>query len=82
MSQEVWNRESAAAPGYLGEFVGNGDSGEIYVITFWRSRREYLRWMEDDHDRIAAKAGAGMHYAELDIRLIDRSGQIDDSVPD
>ena len=80
-SQEVWNRESATAPGYLGEYVGDGDPGEMYVLTFWRSRPEYLRWMEEEHDRIAANAGADRHYEELDIRLIDRSGQIEDPGP-
>ena len=40
-SQAVWNRESRSAPGYLGEFVGDGETDELYVITFWHSRNEY-----------------------------------------
>ena len=70
-SQAVWNQESRSAPGYLGEFVGDGEPDELYVITFWRSRTEYEAWMDRDHDRIATLAKADEHYVELDIRLVD-----------
>jgi heme-degrading monooxygenase HmoA len=70
-SQAVWNRESRLASGYLGEITGDADPDEIYVVTFWRSRRDYEQWMDRDHDRVAALAGAAAHYEALDIRVID-----------
>ena len=70
-SQAVWNRESRLAPGYLGEVIGDGEPNELYVITFWRSRDEYERWMDRDHDRIAALAAADAHYEKIEVRLID-----------
>lgn len=70
-SQAVWNRESRRDPGYLCEFIGDGDPNELYVIAFWRSRADYERWMDAEHDRIAALAGADAHYERIDVRLID-----------
>jgi heme-degrading monooxygenase HmoA len=71
-SQAVWNRESRSALGYLGEVLGASGPDELHVLTFWRSRDEYERWMEQDHDRIATLAGAEAHYDQLDVRVIDR----------
>lgn len=73
----MWNRESTSADGYLGECVGDGEEGEVYVLTFWRSRGEYERWMEGDHDRIAALAEADQHYEALEAHLIDCAGATD-----
>ncbi len=70
-SQAVWNRESRLAPGYVGELIGEGEPDEVYVITFWRSRDEYRHWMDAEHDRIAALAGADAHYERIHVRLID-----------
>lgn len=70
-SQQVWNRESRRDPGYLGELVGDGEDGALYVITFWRSRADYERWMDSEHDRIAGLAFAEAHYTAIDIRIID-----------
>ena len=70
-SQGVWNRESRSALGYLGEVLGESGPDELYVLTFWRSRDEYERWMEQ-HDRIATLAGAEAHYDRLDVRVIER----------
>ena len=73
-SQAVWNRESRQASGYVGEFIADWPPDEVYVITFWRSRTDYDRWMEHDHDRIATLAGADDHYESLDIRTLDSAG--------
>ena len=70
-SQDVWNHESRRAAGYLGELVGDGAHGEIYVMTFWRSRAEYERWMETDHDRIAALADSAVDYTTIEVRTVD-----------
>jgi len=70
-SQAVWNRESRPAPGYMGEFIGEGDPNDLLVLTFWRSRADYERWMDAEHDRIAALAGAEAHYERIDVRIID-----------
>ena len=59
------------ASAYLGEFIGEGESNELYVVTFWRSRDEYERWMDAEHDRIAALAGADAHFERIDVSLID-----------
>jgi len=71
-SQAVWNRESRLAPGYLGEFIGDGEQDEIHLITFWRSRADYESWMSGDHDRIARLAHAEAHYEGLEVRIVDR----------
>ena len=70
-SQEIWNRESRRDPGYLGEIVGNGEDGALYILTFWRSRAAYEHWMDKEHDRIARLASAEAHFTSIDIRIID-----------
>ena len=70
-SQEIWNQESRRDPGYLGELVGDGDDGAVYVMTFWKSRADYDRWMDTEHDRIAGLAFAEAHYTSIDIRIIE-----------
>ena len=72
-AQEVWNRETAKAPGYLGCFCGQ-DPGEPDVLRlqfFWRSRAELERWMTADHDRIAALARADDHYERIEVHVLD-----------
>lgn len=76
-SQAVWNRESRLAPGYLGEFIGDGEQDVIHLITFWRSRADYDSWMTGDHDRVATLAGAEAHYEALEVRIVDRVGQVE-----
>ena len=62
-AQEVWNRETRSAPGYLGHFCGRSpDTPDvIYLQFFWRSRDDLDRWMAEDHDRIAALASVVSH---------------------
>ncbi len=70
-NQEIWNQESRRDPGYLGELVGDSQDGALYVMTFWKSRADYERWMDSEHDRIAGLAFAEAHYTAIEIRLID-----------
>ncbi|MCP4246682.1 MAG: DUF4937 domain-containing protein [bacterium] len=72
-AQRIWNRETGKAPGYLGCFCGQ-DPGEPDVLRlqfFWRTREELKRWMDTDHDRIAALAGADEHYERIEVRVLD-----------
>ncbi len=71
-AQEVWNRETRPAPGYLGGFCGQCDGvPEIaYLLFFWRSRDDLNRWMQTEHDRIAALAKADEHYTRIDVRIL------------
>jgi quinol monooxygenase YgiN len=72
-AQEVWNRETRQAPGYLGYHVGQ-DAAEpevVYLHLFWRSRADLDAWMKTDHDRIAKLAPADEHYERIEVRVLD-----------
>lgn len=72
-TQELWNRETRSAPGYLGCACGRDPSepNVVYLQCFWRSREDLERWMEADHDRIAAVAKADEHYTGTEVRVLD-----------
>ncbi len=70
-AQEVWDRECLKTEGYLGQWCGDGDPGELYVLAIWVSRSVYERWMLDEHDRIAALARSQDHYSVLETRIVD-----------
>ncbi|MGD2109056.1 MAG: DUF4937 domain-containing protein, partial [Phycisphaerae bacterium] len=72
-AQEVWNRESRPAPGYLGCDCSRdtADPSIVYLHCVWRTRADLDRWMATDHDRIAALAGADDHYERLEVRILE-----------
>jgi len=72
-AQRVWNRETRAAPGYLGCLCSQEPNKPdvIYLQLFWRSRADLDDWMATDHDRIAALAGPDQHYDRLDVRILE-----------
>jgi hypothetical protein len=70
-AQEIWDTECLKTEGYLGQWCGDGDQGELHVLAFWESRTVYERWMKDEHDRIAALAGSEDHYSALETRIVD-----------
>lgn len=72
-AQAVWNRECARCPGYVGAFCGQtaGQADVVYLHIYWRSREDLDRFMAEDHDRIAALAGAEAHYARIEVTILD-----------
>lgn len=72
-SQEIWNRQTHGATGFLGSFCGRcGDEAEqVYLLLFWRSRDDLNRWMRTEHDRIAALAVADEHYERIEVRVLE-----------
>ncbi len=72
-AQEVWNRESCRDPSCLGYFCGQEPAAPDIVQSqfFWRSREDYERWMETDHDRIAEMAGADKYYERVETVVLD-----------
>ncbi len=73
-AQEIWNRETRSAPGYLGGRCGQSpdDPLTVRLMFFWRSRSDLEQWMATDHDRIAALAGADEHYERIEVRVLDQ----------
>ncbi len=69
--QEIWDRECLKTEGYLGQWYGSGDAGELNVFAYWISRPVYDQWMTDEHDRIAALAGSEEHFSALEVRIVD-----------
>lgn len=70
-AQKIWDRECLKTEGYLGQWCGDGEQGELYVFAFWESRAVYEQWMGHEHDRIAALAGSEAHYSALEARIVD-----------
>ena len=72
-AQDVWNKETQNAAGYLGALSGRdtAEPNTVYVQCFWQSRADLDRWMETEHDRIAAIAKAGEHYERIEVKIID-----------
>jgi hypothetical protein len=70
-AQEIWDRECLKTEGYLGQWRGDGDPGEVHVLAFWASRAAYERRMTEEHDRIAALAGSEGHYSALEVRIAE-----------
>ena len=72
-AQEIWNRQTHGATGFLGSFCGRcGDElEEVYLLSFWRSRGDLDRWMHTEHDRIAALAVADKHYQRIEVRVLE-----------
>lgn len=72
-AQEVWNRETAGAAGYLGCFCGRPDdqTETVTLLLFWRTRPDLVRWMETEHDRIAELAGADRHYERIEVEILE-----------
>lgn len=74
-AQEIWNRQTHGAAGFLGSFCGRcGDEAEeAYVLLFWRSRDDLARWMHTEHDRIAALAAADEHYERIEVQVFEEA---------
>lgn len=72
-AQEIWNRQTQGATGFLGSFCGRcgDDSEEAYLLFFWRSRDDLDRWMGTEHDRIAALASADEHYDRIEVHVLE-----------
>ena len=70
-AQEIWDRECLKTEGYLGQWCGSGDAGELYVFAYWKSRPVYERWMTDEHDRIVVLAGSEDHFSALEVRIVE-----------
>ncbi len=72
-AQEVWNRETRPAPGYLGGFCGRCDDEPetVYLLFCWHCREDLERWMSTEHDRIAALAKADEHCERIEVRVLD-----------
>ena len=74
-AQEVFNRETPDATGYRGHFCGRRaeDLNLVYLMFFWRSRKDLDRWMAREHDRIAARAGVEAHYDRIEVSILEES---------
>jgi heme-degrading monooxygenase HmoA len=74
-AQGMWNRETAAAPGFLGTFCGRERDADdtVHVFVLWEDRDAYERWMGADHDRVADLARADRHYLATTVRLLDEA---------
>ena len=72
-AQAIWDRETLRDPACLGSFTGaDPDRGDvIWVAVLWRTRSAYDRWMAEEHDRIAAEAGAERYYDRIKVRILD-----------
>jgi antibiotic biosynthesis monooxygenase (ABM) superfamily enzyme len=72
-AQEIWNREMRRHPDCLGTVTGREPSRPdvVWVTVLWRSRDAYERWMQTEHDRIAALAGADRYYDKIVVRTLD-----------
>lgn len=72
-SQRKWNRLTRQCRGCVGEFIGQapGDENTVHVFVYWESRAHLDRFMAEDHDRIAAEAGADRHYERIEVRILD-----------
>jgi len=72
-AQEIWNTQTARAPGYLGCHCGvAADEPDIVRVWIaWRSRADLDRFMAEDHDRVAALAKADDHYERIEVRILD-----------
>lgn len=42
-------------------------------MFFWRSREDLERWMAREHDRIAARAGAELHYDRIEVSILEEA---------
>lgn len=73
-AQEIWNRQTRGAAGYLGCFCGHraGDPSTVELLFYWRSRAELDRWMSEEHDRIAAIAGSDRFYDSIETKVIEQ----------
>lgn len=76
-AQEIWNRETRRAPGFLGFFCGQSPKEEnvVHLIFYWRSLADYEHWMVTDHDRIVGLANADAHYERIKVWLLEPSTQ-------
>ena len=74
-AQEVFNRETPDAVGYRGHFCGcrAEDPNLVYLMFFWRSRKDLDRWMDREHDRIAARTRVEAHYDRIEVSIVDES---------
>ena len=72
-AQQIWNTETARAPGYLGCYCGSAanEPDIVRVWITWRSRTDLDRFMAEDHDRIAKRARADDHYERIEVRILD-----------
>ncbi len=72
-AQEIWNRETQPAPGFLGSFCGRCDDEPetVNLLFWWRCREDLERWMSTEHDRIATLAKADEHYERIEVRVLD-----------
>jgi heme-degrading monooxygenase HmoA/predicted O-methyltransferase YrrM len=72
-SQEIWNRETRRAPGFLGLFCGQSAKHEnvVHLFFYWRSLADYQHWMASEHDRILKIADAQAHYERLIVRILE-----------
>ncbi len=72
-AQEIWNRETRGATGFMGGFCGRceDEHDKVRLLFFWRSRDDLDRWMQTEHDRIAALAKADEHFDRLKVRILD-----------
>jgi heme-degrading monooxygenase HmoA/methylase of polypeptide subunit release factors len=72
-AQEIWNRETRLAPGFLGLFCGQSAKQEnvVHLFFYWRSLADYEEWMANDHDRIAGLANAEAHYERINVRMLE-----------
>jgi heme-degrading monooxygenase HmoA len=82
-AQEIWNRETRRAQGFLGLFCGQSRKEEnvVHLIFYWRSLADYEHWMATDHDRIARLADAEAHYERIKVWLLDPATQITPLLP-
>jgi quinol monooxygenase YgiN len=72
-AQEVWNRETRKAPGYLGGYCGRSaeEPHTLILLLYWRSRADLDKFMAGDHDRVAALARADEHYERIEVHVLD-----------
>ncbi len=82
-AQEIWNRETRGATGFVGGFCGrcDGESDIVRLLFFWRSRDDLDRWMQTEHDRIAALAKADEHFDRIEVRVLDAALPPDLHIP-
>ena len=73
-AQAVWNRETAGCSGFVRAFCGQ-DAAEpnvVHLHFYWQTRADLDRFMADDHDRIAALAGADAHIERIEVSILDQ----------
>jgi heme-degrading monooxygenase HmoA len=72
-AQDIWNRKSRRAPGYVGERIiqDPNEPNVVYAHIYWRSRDDLNRFIANDHDHIAILANADDHYDRIDVRILE-----------